>query len=83
VKLRVTKAAASILMISSAARAQTIVIGQRTVVARTSLGMALVEPHLAVSPTVAQLLVGVVIVTPTDGSTQEKAARQSCRTLVS
>jgi hypothetical protein len=83
VKLRVTKAAASILMISSAARAQTIVIGQRTVVARTSLGMALVEPHLAVGPTVAQLLVGVVIVTPTDGSTQEKAARQSCRTLVS
>lgn len=84
--LRLTEVTASIAMllsVASSARTQTITVGERTTVARVLAGMALVEPHLAVSPSVTDLLVGVVIAAPTNGSIEEKSERQSCSTLLS
>jgi hypothetical protein len=63
--------------------AQQIAVGDRSVVAEAPAGWALVEPQLAVDPQQPKRLLGVAIVTPAQGSYQEKGTRQVCRAFMS
>lgn len=67
----------------SAADAQDIMVGERTIVARAPVGWALVEPYLALDPRRPNRLLGVTIVSPTQGSFAERRARMTCRALLS
>jgi hypothetical protein len=71
------------LRLSSSALAQEIRIGERSVVARTAAGWALVEPHLAVHPRNAGRLLAVAIHTPFSGSYEAKGNGQTCRVMSS
>ena len=76
-------AAAALSSRPSPVRAQQMAIGERTVVARAPVGWALVEPHLAVDPRRPGYLLGVTMVTPREGSFEEKSERTTCRAVSS
>jgi hypothetical protein len=72
-----------VCLFGSAGAAQKIVVGDRTIVVEAPPGWAAVEPRLVVDPHHPNRLLGVAILTPAQGSYQEKGARQVCRTFMS
>lgn len=71
----------SLWIFCSAAGAQEITVGERTLVSRAPDGWAIVEPHLALDPRNPNRVLAVAILTPAQGSFEEKGDQQTCRAV--